>query len=58
MLEKLQKKIAELEEKKIKIQTSVKNGEVASVDAIIQAGKDLEALRTGIWLLEEVIHKS
>jgi hypothetical protein len=55
-MEKLFKRIEQLEVRKQNILTKLKNNEVVSVDGFIQAGKDLELLRVKIWALEEAIH--
>lgn len=57
MLEKFKSKIEELEVKKLKILTDVKDGKIISVDGIIKAGQDLELLRVKIWAIEEAIHQ-
>ena len=56
MLEKLNKKIEKLEERKQKILTDIKSSNVASVDGIISAGKELELIRVKIWAIKEAIH--
>ena len=56
MLEKLNKQIEKLEVKKQKILTDIKESNVASVDSIIKAGKELELIRLKIWTIEEAIH--
>ena len=55
MLEKLNKQIEKLEVKKEKILTDIKESDVASVDGIIKAGKELELIRVKIWAIEEAI---
>jgi len=55
MLEKLNKQIEKLEVRKQKILTDIKESDVASVDGIIKAGKELELIRVKIWAIEEAI---
>ena len=56
MLQKFKNRIEELEVKKQKILTDIKENNVASVDGIIKAGKELELIRVKIWAIEEAIH--
>jgi len=56
MLEKFKAKIEELEVKKQKILTDLKEGKKhITVDGIITAGKELELIRVKIWTIEEAI---
>jgi len=58
MLEKCKAKIEELEVKKQKILTDLKDGKQhITVDGIISAGKELELIRVKIWTIQEMIHK-
>lgn len=55
MLDKLKKKISELETKKLAIINDIKEGNI-TVEGIIRAGKELELIRDKIWAIEEAIH--
>ena len=57
MLEKFKAKIEELEVKKQKILTDVKDGKIINVDGIIKAGQELELIRVKIWAIEEAIYQ-
>jgi hypoxanthine-guanine phosphoribosyltransferase len=57
MLEKFKAKIEELEVKKQKILTDVKDRKIISVDGIIKAGQDLELIRVKIWAIEEALYQ-
>ncbi len=58
MLDKLKSKIQELEVRKQKILTDLKESKTnISVDGIIKAGQELELIRVKIWAIEEAIHQ-
>ena len=56
MLEKLKGRIEELEVRKQKILTELKEGKHISVEGVITVGKELELIRVKIWAIEEAIH--
>ena len=57
MLEKLKLKLEQLEVKKQKILTDVKDGKIISVEGIIKTGQELELIRVKIWAIEEAIYQ-
>lgn len=58
MLEKFKAKIEELEVKKQKILTDLKEGKThITLDGIIKAGQELELIKVKIWAIEEAIHQ-
>ena len=57
MLEKLELKIKEFEERKKKIMDDIRTGNITGIDGIISAGKELELIRFKISTIEEAIRK-